>query len=61
MKNGTRGQMGWGTPIAELFDMFGGDHTHTNEEGAKLSGSVIAEGLGSLKDGKLAECLKGAR
>ena len=59
MKNGTKGQMSWGTPIVDLFDMFGGDHTHTNEEGAKLSASIIADGLRSLKDAKLADCLKG--
>lgn len=29
--------------------LFGGDHTHTNEEGAKLNASLVVEGLQGLK------------
>lgn len=44
----------------KVKSLFGGDHTHTNEEGAKLNASVVAEGLRALVDSKLAGYLRPA-
>jgi lysophospholipase L1-like esterase len=41
----------------EVKKLFSEDHTHTTAEGAKLSASVVAEGLRGLKDTKLGDYL----
>lgn len=38
---------------------FSGDHTHTNEEGAKINAASVVEGLSNLKDCQLVKYLKG--
>lgn len=54
VRNHTRGQAGWGQVVAELFE---GDHTHTNEKGARLNAECMAEGLRSLRTCALTELL----
>jgi rhamnogalacturonan acetylesterase len=43
---------------AKVKTLFGGDHTHTNEEGARLNASIIAEGLRGLAGTKVAGFLR---
>ncbi len=42
----------------EVAKLFHKDHTHTNEEGAKINASSVAEGLRLLKNNSLAAYLK---
>ena len=42
----------------EVKKFFPGDHTHTNEEGAKVNAASVAEGIRLLKDLKLNNYLK---
>ena len=42
----------------EVKKFFPGDHTHTNEEGAKVNAASVAEGIRLLRDLQLNSYLK---
>jgi rhamnogalacturonan acetylesterase len=46
----------WGAE--KVAGYFSGDHTHTNEQGAKINAESVTEGLKSLKDCELAKYVK---
>jgi len=43
---------------SNVMKLFGGDHTHTNPQGAALNASIVAQGLAQLGDAKLAKFIK---
>lgn len=43
---------------SEVDKLFGGDHTHTNPQGAALNAEIVAKGLSQLGDTRLTKSLK---